>query len=108
MRRIAIDPKEGFHVLAGTDRSQAATMVIEPGEAEGGPDNAHDGDQWLYVVSGRGRATVEGQAQELSPGTLLLIAAGERHEVRAEGDEPLRTVNIYTPPQYDEDGEELA
>ena len=107
MKRLAIDPEEGFHVLAGTERSQAATMVIEPGDKEGGPDNRHPGDQWLYVISGRGHAHVEGHTHELSAGVLLLIAAGERHEIRAEGTTPLRTFNIYSPPQYDEDGEEL-
>ncbi|CAN5299172.1 hypothetical protein BH18GEM1_BH18GEM1_18840 [soil metagenome] len=45
-----------FDVVAGTDRSQAATMDLEPGRSTGGPDNRYpETDQWLYVVSGRGR-----------------------------------------------------
>ena len=102
MRRIDVsDPAAGFDVVAQTRRSQAATMVLEPGESTGGPDNRHDGsDQWLYVLSGRGTATVEGREVELQPGTLLLIEAGEAHEVSAAGGAPLRTVNVYAPPAY--------
>ncbi len=90
-----------FDVVAGTGRSQAATMDLEPGRSTGGPDNRHPvADQWLYVVSGRGRATVEGETISLGPGSLLLIEAGEAHEIECTGEEPLRTINVYAPPVY--------
>ena len=93
--------RDFFDLLGGTQRSQAATMVLEPGQSTGGPDNRHDRqDQWLYVVSGQGRAVVEGERVELGPGDLLLIEAEEAHEIVAEGDEPMVTVNIYAPPVY--------
>ena len=38
----------------------------------------------------------------------MLIEAGDRHEVRAVGAEPLRTLNFYVPPAYDAEGEELS
>jgi len=44
-----------FRIVAGTARSQAATMILRPGQATGGQDNVHpESDQWLYVVSGSG------------------------------------------------------
>ena len=91
----------GFRVLGGTSRSQAASMVLGPGEATGGPENRHpEADQWLYVISGRGRATVEGRSVEIETGGLLLIEAGETHEIANAGPEPLRTLNVYAPPEY--------
>lgn len=34
-------------------------MVLKPGRSTGGDDNVHAGaDQWLYVIAGRGEATV--------------------------------------------------
>jgi len=37
-----------FDVVGGTDRSQAATMILDPGATTGGPSNYHeDSDQWL-------------------------------------------------------------
>jgi mannose-6-phosphate isomerase-like protein (cupin superfamily) len=90
-----------FNVVAGTPRSQAATMVLKPGEVTGGADNVHGkSDQWLYVISGTGEATVNGRRLSIEAGELLLIEAGERHEIRNTGSEPLVTVNVYAPPEY--------
>lgn len=87
---------------------QAAQMVLEPGAGTGGPDNRHAGaDQWLFVVSGTGLAVVEGTRQSLQAGCLLLIERGEAHEIRCTGDQPLRTLNMYSPPAYADNGEPL-
>lgn len=92
---------EEWRVLGGTKRSQAAIMVLAPGGSEGGPDNKHeDSDQWLYVISGKGKAVVERKEQEIIAGSVLLIEAGERHEIRNTGAEPLQTINFYAPPEY--------
>lgn len=48
MRRANVTYPKGFKVLIGDDRSQAATIVIEPGKQEGSADNRHHGcDQCL-------------------------------------------------------------
>ena len=99
---------KGFAVALGNRRAQAATMVLGPGDCEGGPDNRHKGaDQWLYVVSGTGRATVGGHAQPLRAGTLLLIERGTNHEIRNTGRTPLKTLNLYVPPAYTKAGNPL-
>ncbi|MDX1632843.1 MAG: cupin domain-containing protein, partial [Thermoanaerobaculia bacterium] len=68
----ASEPSKGFRVLGGSGRSQAATMILDPGRPTGGPGNRHpDSDQWLYVISGRGRAVVEGETAPLEPGSLV-------------------------------------
>jgi mannose-6-phosphate isomerase-like protein (cupin superfamily) len=101
MKRLHIAPETGFHVLASSSRSQAATMVLDAGQSTGGPDNRHaSSDQWLYVLSGAGSATVDDHEVSLEAGTLLLIEAGQTHEIRNETDEPLRTLNVYAPPAY--------
>ena len=99
----------GFRVMLGDGRSQAAQMVLNPDETEGGPDNCHQGaDQWLFVQHGTGVAIIEGERVELRDGTLLLIQRGEHHEIRNTGNTPLRTLNLYVPPAYTEDGDELS
>lgn len=95
------EPEGFFDVVGGTTRSQAATMVLEPGRSTGGPDNRHDAsDQWLYVVSGRGSATVEGETVDLAEGSLVLVEAGEAHKVAAADDTCLVTISVYAPPAY--------
>lgn len=101
MKHIAKRAAAGFQVLASTSRSQAATMVLEVGESTGGPDNRHaTADQWIFVVSGSGKAIVEGETAQLDTGSLLLIEAGEGHEIFNTGDRALDTVTFYAPPEY--------
>jgi mannose-6-phosphate isomerase-like protein (cupin superfamily) len=102
MKRIETQGNnQEFQVLAGNSQSQSAIMVLRPGDSEGGPDNKHDeSDQWLFVISGRGEATINGTRKELTEGTLVLIEAGETHEIRNTGNTPLRTLNFYVPPEY--------
>ncbi len=101
MKRKKIRFSSEFQVLFGNKRAQAAEMVLNPGETEGGPNNRHDkSDQWMYVISGAGLAIVKGKRNSLESGVLLLIEKGETHEIRNSGQEPLRTLNFYVPPAY--------
>ena len=99
---------EGFRVAQGNRRSQAAEMVIAPGDAEGGSDNRHRGaDQWLYVLSGTGTAIVNGKRHRLRRGSLLFIEGRERHQIKNTGRALLRTLNFYVPPAYKTSGDPL-
>lgn len=108
MRRKHLRFGNGFRVVLGSKRAQAATMTLAPGDSEGGPKNRHRGaDQWLFVVAGTGVARVNGRSHPLRPGTLLLVERGDEHEIRATGRTPLRTLNVYVPPAYTRGGDEL-
>lgn len=101
MFKPRLTPDTGFSVLESTDRSQAATMVLQPQQSTGGPNNEHTVvDQWLYVLSGEGRAVIGNETAELGPGALLLIEAREKHEIRDVGERPLETINFYAPATY--------
>jgi mannose-6-phosphate isomerase-like protein (cupin superfamily) len=108
MKRKNLRFGKGFRVSIGNRRSQAAEMVLGPGDCEGGPDNRHRGaDQWLYVLSGSGTAVVNGRRHALRAGSLVLIERGDTHEIRNSGRTMLRTLNFYVPPAYTADGNEL-
>src|SRR6188474_1776092 len=99
---------KGFTVAMGNRRAQAATMVIAPGDREGGPGNRHRGaDQWLFVLSGSGVAILSGRKHPIKARSLLLIERGTIHEIRNTGRTPLKTLNVYVPPAYRSDGVEL-
>ncbi|MDS0219764.1 cupin domain-containing protein [Haloarcula sp. S1AR25-5A] len=67
-------------------------MTVKTGRSVGGPENYHaDSDQWLFVVGGTGVVTVDGDTQR--------IETGERHGIENDRNEPLETVNFYTPPR---------
>jgi mannose-6-phosphate isomerase-like protein (cupin superfamily) len=108
MKRKHLRFGKGFRVATGNRRSQAAEMVIAPGDSEGGPDNRHRGaDQWLFVLSGTGTAVVNGKRYALRAGSLVLIERGDAHEIRNSGRTPLKTLNVYVPPAYSSSGDEL-
>ena len=101
MKKLSVDSSSGFKVIASTPRSQAATMVLAPGESTGGPYNQHaSSDQWLYIVSGHGKAIISGKTIKIQSGELLLIEVGESHETINLGTKPLKTLSIYAPPEY--------
>jgi mannose-6-phosphate isomerase-like protein (cupin superfamily) len=109
MKHEQLNFRTGFRVSVGNKNSQGAVMVLAAGGTEGGPDNKHNGaDQWLVVTEGSGAAIINGRKLQLKPGTIVLIEAGDRHEIRNTGRSLLKTVNIYLPPAYDSEGEELA
>ena len=108
MKRKQLAFGRGFRVALGNKRSQAAEMVLVPGKAEGDASNRHRGaDQWLYVVSGTGTATINKRKYRLKAGSLMLIEHGDEHEICNTGRGVLRTLNFYVPPAYDRAGDEL-
>ena len=108
MKRKLLRFGRGFRVAIGNRRAQAAEMVLPPGKAEGGPENRHRGaDQWLFVVSGTGRATVNHKRYALRAGVVMLLEHGDQHEIKNTGRTPLKTLNIYSPPAYTKAGDEL-
>ena len=100
---------KGFNVVLGNRRSQAAQMVLTPGNSEGSATNRHvRADQWLFVVRGTGTAIVNRRRYYLRAGSLCLIEHGDRHEIRNHGQTDLVTLNFYVPPGYAADGRELT
>lgn len=108
MKSEQLSFRTGFRLGVANHKSQAAVMVLPAGEKEGGPNNLHQGaDQWLYVVEGTGQAIINGHKIRLKTGTIVLIEAGDRHEVRNTGRSLLKTVSIYVPPAYRDEKNEL-
>ena len=108
MQRKTVRVTKGFRVILGNPASQAAEMVLAPGDREGGAHNRHRGaDQWLFVVSGSGSARINGRRYPLRARMLLLIEHGDEHEIENTGSEKLVTLNVYVPPAYDPSGEPL-
>jgi mannose-6-phosphate isomerase-like protein (cupin superfamily) len=101
--------RHAFAVLARSRTSQAATMTLAPGTSST-EDSANEhawAEQWLYVVSGTGKARIGERSIKLRAGTLVLIEKREPHEITAGPRARLVTVNIYVPPAYDDKGEPL-
>lgn len=109
MKQDTLKFRTGFRVGPGNRRSQCAVMVLAPDGTEGDSKNRHRGaDQWLFVVSGTGIATINDRPVPLRAGVAILIERGDRHKIENTGRSLLKTINVYVPPAYDHDGEELS
>jgi mannose-6-phosphate isomerase-like protein (cupin superfamily) len=85
-------------VLTG-EHEQVVVMTIPPG-GEVGEEVHPDTDQVLAFVDGRGEAILDGERSEVSADDLVFVRAGTRHNFLNTGDEPLRLITIYAPPEH--------
>ncbi|HEY3783620.1 MAG TPA: cupin domain-containing protein [Fimbriimonadaceae bacterium] len=93
--------KQFFRVLGGTGKCQIASMILKPGQVSGEYGTEHpQSDQILFVMDGNGFALTESEKTQIGAGDLILIEAGEEHQIGCEGTVPLRTLNFYSPPAY--------
>ena len=108
MRHIKTGSKRAmFAVLHATRDAEAAMMTLKPGQSTSDePENEHPRcEQWLFVVSGAGRAVVGSRRVALKANSLLLIEKGEAHQITNTGRTPLVTLNFYAPPAYTKSGD---
>jgi mannose-6-phosphate isomerase-like protein (cupin superfamily) len=86
-------------VVTGT-YEQVVVMTIPPG-GEIGDEVHNDTDQVLAFVDGRGEAILDGERSPIGPNDLVFVRAGTRHNFVNTGDEPLRLLTIYAPPEHE-------
>jgi quercetin dioxygenase-like cupin family protein len=68
----------------------------EPGEV--GPFHSHDiGDELFLILEGQCEFEIDGERAVLGPGQLCVARAGQKHEVRGIGDEPMTMFLVVAP-----------
>ena len=68
----------------------------EPGEV--GPFHSHDtGDELFLILQGQCEFTIDGERAVLGPGQLCVARAGQTHEVKVIGDEPMIMFLVVAP-----------
>lgn len=87
-------------VLMAPDRSNVEELtfsfaLIDPG---GQTDyHTHDRPELIYIVSGQGESTCEGETIEVKEDVALWVRAGERHQMKNTGPEVLKLATIFVP-----------
>jgi mannose-6-phosphate isomerase-like protein (cupin superfamily) len=85
-------------VLTGP-KAQVVLMSVPPG-GEIGEEVHEDVDQVLVFVEGEGEAILAGESSPVSPGRLVLVPAGTRHNFVNRGSDDLKLYTIYAPPEH--------
>ena len=105
-RNIAIEqpgPHEGLGTTTAYPFFADATgfdlifrkRAFHPGATIG--DHVNDKDEIYYVLSGRGRLTLNDTVREVGPGDAILTRNGDRHALEQLGDEELVIFIVYQP-----------
>ncbi len=91
----------------GARNIEVVLGVIEKGK--GALQHRHPGiEQVCYVIEGRARAEVGGQARELGPGDCCFFPAGMRHTFTVTSDTPAQVLVIYSPPYGETPGRTIT
>ena len=63
--------------------------------------HVHDFDQIALVLDGTANYYVDGERNEMGPGSVLLIPAGKEHYIEPTGEQPVQNVDVFTPCRRD-------
>lgn len=86
-------------VLATAKHTQLVIMTIPPGGEIG--TEVHRGiDQVLVVLDGTGKSVLDGREYPIGSGTAVLVPEGTEHNFVNTGEDPLRIITVYGPPDH--------
>ena len=83
----------------GTDRCLLVLNECEPGMDL--RPHVHDFDQIAMILEGHANYYVSGTRNEMGPGSVLLVPAGEEHYIEPVGDRTVKNIDVFTPLRAD-------
>lgn len=99
--QLALENGNFRQVINTTELTQIVLMSLLPGEDIG--MEHHNGlDQVLVIVSGNGQASIDGDVQEIGPGSVIVVPDGAEHNfINTSDTEPMKLWTVYAPPQHE-------
>jgi len=86
----------------GAEHQSLAEATLAPGQAT--QRHYHRASEEIYfVLDGEGEMELDGERRRVGVGDAVAIPPGAWHELRAEGDRPLRILCSCAPPYRHED-----
>ncbi len=90
------DGDSGVKYLMRGPRIDWGIILVKPGQALGG--HFHEQvEETFYFVEGRGVIVVNGQEHPATPGDVYRLDPQDRHDIRNDGDTPLKMIFIKCP-----------
>jgi len=81
----------------GVESVSLSVSEIQPG-GSADMDRHPDSEQLTFILSGRGKAVVDGKEFLMEPNGCLFVPKNAEHGMEVIGKETLRTVVIFSPP----------
>ncbi len=100
IEEATLENEDFRRVLYTAKHCQLVLMCIPAGE-EIGEEVHEDGDQFLRIEEGEGKAVIDGAETMLTDGTVVIVPAGVRHNIiNTSRDEALKLYTLYAPPHH--------
>lgn len=85
-------------VLTTSPHSQLVVMSLLPGEEIG--EEVHEGDQFIRVEAGQGKAVLDGKDYAIEDDYAIVIPAGTKHNVVNTGASAMKLYTVYSPAEH--------
>ena len=81
----------------GSAKFYSFSHVVIPVGCHSRPHYHPVAEETYYILAGKGKMVVDGQAMELIPGDALLIRSPEVHQILNDGDRELEFIAVCAP-----------
>ena len=99
IEELTEDNSKFRQVLYTAKKMQLVVMALERG-GEIGEEVHSDVDQFFRVETGKGEISIDGAVSKIKTGTVMIVPAGSRHNIKNTGDKPLKLYTVYAPPHH--------
>lgn len=99
IEQVTLENENFRRVLYTAQHCQLVLMCLPANEEIG--EEVHDGDQFIRIEEGEGQSILDGVERDLTDGSVIVIPAGVRHNIRnTSADESMKLYTLYAPPHH--------
>lgn len=79
------------------DHASMCVIRVPPGETVRPAHSHPDGEEIIYILSGAGRVMVEGEVDQVGPGTAVVFPQGAVHMLQNNGTVEMKVACFFAP-----------
>jgi quercetin dioxygenase-like cupin family protein len=112
MRRLVVDEKDvealdlpGRRLswlitrdAAGAEHCSMCMIRVPPGQTVRPAHSHPNGEEVIYILTGSGRALIDGEVHAVHAGSAVLFPQGQVHMLQNSGTEEMKVVCFFAPP----------
>jgi quercetin dioxygenase-like cupin family protein len=84
--------------LADAEHCSSCVIRIEPGQTVKPAHSHPNGEEIIYIITGKGRVWINGEISNVEAGTAVLFPQGLPHMTQNTGDEEMKVICFFAPP----------
>jgi len=95
-------PGRDWFYLLGPQNSKSRNLAFGlaefPGDTLAATHTHQTEEEIIYILSGRGAIIAGEKEMRLEAGVAIFIPPGLSHQIRVDGEDPLKLVTLFSPP----------